>query len=416
MSSGGTKTGNFEMESIEMESIEKSQEDLIREQQYAIESLENEIDNLRRRMNSASSDDSEDRLYEMTRELMQAHRRNRKLTGTLREAKERLEELKEKVEQLSAPPNNYGIFLQKNSDGTVDIDLSGKRWKVNADPQINLDKMRRGQEVIVNGVFNVVAVREFDKRGEVVKLKEVLDEERAIVVMRADEERVVELSELTDSRSLKFGDSVLLNPATGMLMEKLPKVEVEDLMLEEVPDITYGDVGGLDGQIEDIRDVIETPYLYPREYQEFDLTPPKGVLLYGPPGCGKTLVAKAIANSLAKQIQKKTGKEGIKGFFINVKGPELLNKYVGETERKIREVFQKAREKAKDGFPVVIFFDEMDSLFRSRGMGISSDMESTVVPTFLAEIDGVEGLKDVIVVGARRTSSSAAVTSGARDE
>ena len=400
MSSGGTKTGNFEMESIEMESIEKSQEDLIREQQYAIESLENEIDNLRRRMNLASSDDSEDRLYEMTRELMQAHRRNRKLTGTLREAKERLEELKEKVEQLSAPPNNYGIFLQKNSDGTVDIDLSGKRWKVNADPQINLDKMRRGQEVIVNGVFNVVAVREFDKRGEVVKLKEVLDEERAIVVMRADEERVVELSELTDSRSLKFGDSVLLNPATGMLMEKLPKVEVEDLMLEEVPDITYGDVGGLDGQIEDIRDVIETPYLYPREYQEFDLTPPKGVLLYGPPGCGKTLVAKAIANSLAKQIQKKTGKEGIKGYFINVKGPELLNKYVGETERKIREVFQKAREKAKDGFPVVIFFDEMDSLFRSRGMGISSDMESTVVPTFLAEIDGVEGLKDVIVVGA----------------
>ena len=400
MSSGGTKTGNFEMESIEMESIEKSQEDLIREQQYAIESLENEIDNLRRRMNSASSDDSEDRLYEMTRELMQAHRRNRKLTGTLREAKERLEELKEKVEQLSAPPNNYGIFLQKNSDGTVDIDLSGKRWKVNADPQINVDEMRRGQEVIVNGVFNVVAVREFDKRGEVVKLKEVLDEERAIVVMRADEERVVELSELTDSRSLKFGDSVLLNPATGMLMEKLPKVEVEDLMLEEVPDITYEDVGGLDEQIEDIRDVIETPYLYPKEYQEFDLTPPKGVLLYGPPGCGKTLVAKAIANSLAKQIQKRTGKESIKGYFINVKGPELLNKYVGETERKIREVFQKAREKARDGFPVVIFFDEMDSLFRSRGMGISSDMESTVVPTFLAEIDGVEGLKDVIVVGA----------------
>ena len=415
MSSGGTKTGNFEMESIEMESIEKSQEDLIREQQYAIESLENEIDNLRRRMNSASSDDSEDRLYEMTRELMQAHRRNRKLTGTLREAKERLEELKEKVEQLSAPPNNYGIFLQKNSDGTVDIDLSGKRWKVNADPQINLDKMRRGQEVIVNGVFNVVAVREFDKRGEVVKLKEVLDEERAIVVMRADEERVVELSELTDSRSLKFGDSVLLNPATGMLMEKLPKVEVEDLMLEEVPDITYGDVGGLDEQIEGIRDVIETPYLYPKEYQEFGLTPPKGVLLYGPPGCGKTLVAKAIANSLAKQIQKKTGKEGIKGYFINVKGPELLNKYVGETERKIREVFQKAREKAKDGFPVVIFFDEMDSLFRSRGMGISSDMESTVVPTFLAEIDGVEGLKDVIVVGAlRRWCATARTTTRCR--
>ena len=383
-----------------MESIEKSQEDLIREQQYAIESLENEIDSLKRRLNSVSSDDTEDRLYEMTRELMQAHRRNRKLTGTLREAKEKLEELKEKVEQLSAPPNNYGIFLQKNDDGTVDIDLLGKRWKVNADPEVNVDELQKGQEVIVNGVFNVIAVRGFDQRGEVVKIKEVLDDERAIVTMRADEERVVELSELTDSRSLKLGDSVLLNQATGMLMEKLPKIEVEDLMLEEVPDITYRDVGGLDEQIEDIRDVIETPYLYPKEYQEFDLTPPKGILLYGPPGCGKTLVAKAIANGLAKQVREKTGKEDIKGYFINVKGPELLNKYVGETERKIREVFQKAREKARYGFPVVIFFDEMDSLFRSRGMGISSDMESTVVPTFLAEIDGVEDLKGVVVIGA----------------
>ena len=330
-----------------MESIEKSQEDLIREQQYAIESLENEIDSLKRRLNSVSSDDTEDRLYEMTRELMQAHRRNRKLTGTLREAKEKLEELKEKVEQLSAPPNNYGIFLQKNDDGTVDIDLLGKRWKVNADPEVNVDELQKGQEVIVNGVFNVIAVRGFDQRGEVVKIKEVLDDERAIVTMRADEERVVELSELTDSRSLKLGDSVLLNLATGMLMEKLPKIEVEDLMLEEVPDITYRDVGGLDEQIEDIRDVIETPYLYPKEYQEFDLTPPKGILLYGPPGCGKTLVAKAIANGLAKRVREKTGKEDIKGYFINVKGPELLNKYVGETERKIREVFQKAREKAR---------------------------------------------------------------------
>ena len=383
-----------------MESIEKSQEDLIREQQYAIESLENEIDSLKRRLNSVSPDDTEDRLYEMTRELMQAHRRNRKLTGTLREAKEKLEELKEKVEQLSAPPNNYGIFLQKNDDGTVDIDLLGKRWKVNADPEVNVDELQKGQEVIVNGVFNVIAVRGFDQRGEVVKIKEVLDDERAIVTMRADEERVVELSELTDSRSLKLGDSVLLNLATGMLMEKLPKIEVEDLMLEEVPDITYRDVGGLDEQIEDIRDVIETPYLYPKEYQEFDLTPPKGILLYGPPGCGKTLVAKAIANGLAKRVREKTGKEDIKGYFINVKGPELLNKYVGETERKIREVFQKAREKARSGFPVVIFFDEMDSLFRSRGMGISSDMESTVVPTFLAEIDGVEDLKGVVVIGA----------------
>ena len=368
--------------------------------EFMIESLENENDDLKRRLNAAPSDDSDVRLYEMTRELMQAHRRNRKLTSTLQEAKEKLEHLKEKVEQLSAPPNNYGVFLGTNDDGTIDIDLGGKRWKVKSDPDINVEQLKKGQEVIVNGVLNVVGVREFDQRGEVVKVKEVLDESRTIVSLRADEERVVEISEPLNAETLKLGDNVLLNHGTGMIMEKLPKTEVEDLLLEAVPDIRYSDIGGLDDQIEAIRDAIETPYLYPDEYKEFALTPPKGILLYGPPGCGKTLIAKAVANSLATRVRKLTGRDDIKGYFINIKGPELLNKYVGETERKIREVFQKASEKSKEGVPVIIFFDEMDSLFRSRGMGISSDMESTLVPQFLAEIDGVESLRDVVVIGA----------------
>ena len=372
----------------------------IREMEFMIESLENENDDLKRRLNAAPSDDSDVRLYEMTRELMQAHRRNRKLTSTLQEAKEKLEHLKEKVEQLSAPPNNYGVFLGTNDDGTIDIDLGGKRWKVKSDPDINVEQLKKGQEVIVNGVLNVVGVREFDQRGEVVKVKEVLDESRTIVSLRADEERVVEISEPLNAETLKLGDNVLLNHGTGMIMEKLPKTEVEDLLLEAVPDIRYSDIGGLDDQIEAIRDAIETPYLYPDEYKEFALTPPKGILLYGPPGCGKTLIAKAVANSLATRVRKLTGRDDIKGYFINIKGPELLNKYVGETERKIREVFQKASEKSKEGVPVIIFFDEMDSLFRSRGMGISSDMESTLVPQFLAEIDGVESLRDVVVIGA----------------
>lgn len=378
----------------------KSREAVIRELKFANESLEIEVENLRRQLSTAPSDDVENRLYDMTRELMQLHRRNRKLTSTLQDAKEQLEHLKEKVDQLSAPPNNYGAFLQSNDDNTIDIDLGGKKMKVNVDPEINVDALQKGQEVIVNGVFNVVGVKEFDQQGEVVKVKEMLDDQRVIVNLRADEERVVEISDSVKEETLKLGDNVRLNHITGMVMEKLPKVEVEDLLLEEVPDIKYADIGGLDEQIESIRDAIEMPYLYPSEFEAFNLTPPKGILLYGPPGCGKTLIAKAVANSLAERVRQQTGRDDVKSYFINIKGPELLNKYVGETERKIREVFQKAKEKSTEGVPVIIFFDEMDSLFRSRGMGISSDMESTLVPQFLSEIDGVEGLRDVIVIGA----------------
>jgi proteasome-associated ATPase len=400
--SGNTLEEIQEQANLSAPSSERiSYERKIRELTFTIESLESEIDDLRRRLNAAPSDDVEVRLYEMTRDLMHAHRRNRKLTSTLQEAKEKLEQLKEKVEQLSAPPNNYGVYLQSNDDGTLDIDLGGKRWRVNADPEIDTDQLQKGQEVIVNGVMNVVSVREFERQGEVVKVKEMLDDNRVLVNLRADEERVVEISDpISKEEELKFGDNVMLNPITGMVMEKLPKLEVEDLLLEEVPDIKYSDIGGLNEQIEAIRDAIETPYLYPNEYKEFQLKPPKGVLLYGPPGCGKTLIAKAVANSLAARVREQTGRDDVESYFINIKGPELLNKYVGETERKIREVFQKAKDKSKEGVPVIIFFDEMDSLFRSRGMGISSDMESTVVPQFLAEIDGVEGLRDVVVIGA----------------
>jgi len=398
------KTDNFSdgMENSRTSSTDEActSEDLVRQQMYKIESLQNEIEDLKEQLSTPPTDESDLRLYEMTRELMTAHRRNRKLANALQETREHLQGLKEKVEQLSAPPNHYGIFLNENGDGTVDIDMFGKKQRVNVDPDIQIGQLQRGQEVMLNGAFNVVGSRDFDCRGEVVKIKEILDQRRVLISLRADEERVVEVSEQIKVSDLKFGDAVLLNRVSGILMEKLPQYEIEDLMLEEVPDISFNEIGGQDEQIENIRDAIETPYLYPEEYKEFNLSPPKGILLYGPPGCGKTMMASAIANNLAKRIREKTGREDVKGYFINVKGPELLNKYVGETERKIREVFQKARDKSKEGVPVVIFFDEMDSLFRSRGMGISSDMESTVVPTFLAEIDGIEGLRDVIVIGA----------------
>ena len=372
----------------------------IRTLQGTIDMLQGELENMQQQQRAVYVKDLESRLYEMQRELMTAHRRNKKLTGTLQEAKEKLQILKEKVAQLSAPPNNYGVFLTANEDGTVDIDISGRKWRVNLDPAIKAQDLSVGQEVVVNSGMNVVGVKAAERHGDVVKIKERIEDELAVVSLRTDEERVVRIAASLKEESLKTGDNVLLNHTTSMLMEKLPKREIEDLLLEEVPNIGYADIGGLDTQIEAIRDAIEMPYLYPKEYKEFNLSPPKGVLLYGPPGCGKTLIARAVANGIAERVRKQTGRDEVRGYFINIKGPELLNKYVGETERKIREIFQKARDKSKEGFPVIIFFDEMDSLFRSRGMGISSDMESTLVPQFLAEIDGVENLRDVIVIGA----------------
>ena len=375
-------------------------EQQMRALQGTIDMLESELDNMRRQQHAVYVKDLETQLHETQRELMAAHRRNRRLTSTLQEAKEKLQILKEKVDQLSAPPNNYGVFLGANEDGTIDIDISGRKWRVNIDPALRNQNFKIGQEVIVNSGMNVVDIKNAERHGDVVKIKEQIDDELAIVNLRTDEERVVRVAESLKGETLKIGDNVLLNHTTSMVMEKLPKREVEDLLLEEVPDIGYADIGGLDEQINAIRDAIELPYLYPKEYQEFNLSPPKGVLLYGPPGCGKTLIARAVASSIAERVRKESGRDDVRGYFINIKGPELLNKYVGETERKIREVFQKAREKSKEGFPVIIFFDEMDSLFRSRGMGISSDMESTLVPQFLSEIDGVENLRDVIVIGA----------------
>jgi proteasome-associated ATPase len=228
----------------------------------------------------------------------------------------------------------------------------------------------------------------------------MLSEHRALVTARSDEDRVVRVARSLDGVSLRPGDALLMESRSGFVFEKIPRAEVEELVLEEVPDIDYEDIGGLGRQIEQIRDAVELPYLHAELFREYQLRPPKGILLYGPPGCGKTLIAKAVANSLAKKVAELTGKPEGRSYFLNIKGPELLNKYVGETERHIRLVFQRAREKANEGTPVIVFFDEMDSLFRTRGTGVSSDVENTIVPQLLAEIDGVESLQNVIVIGA----------------
>jgi len=364
--------------------------------------LEDEVAQLRRRLAAAPMDTRpiERQLSESMTKINALVERNEKLVLTLREARSQLLQLKEEVDRLAQPPSGYGVFLGPGPEGSVEVFTGGRRMRLTVSPSIDIPGLARGQQVRLNEALTVVEAGVFELIGEVCSLRELLPQDRALVVGHADEERVVHLAAPLMDIPLKPGDSLLVDTKAGYAYERVPKSEVEDLVLEEVPDVEYGDIGGLTRQIEQIRDAVELPFLHAELFREFQLRPPKGVLLYGPPGCGKTLIAKAVANSLAKKVAAARGVEHITSYFLNIKGPELLNKYVGETERTIRLIFQRAREKASDGTPVIVFFDEMDSVFRTRGTGVSSDVETTIVPQLLSEIDGVEGLENVIVIGA----------------
>ncbi|MCW2910959.1 MAG: proteasome ATPase, partial [Actinomycetia bacterium] len=373
-----------------------AREDQVQGLTTQISFLEEEVAVLRRRLADSPRHVRllEERLRETEASLASVTGQNERLADTLREARDQIVALKEEVDRLAQPPSGFGVFLEACEDGTADVFTGGRKMRVSVSPAVELEKLRPGQEVVLNEALNVVIAQGYETVGEVVMLKELLEDgDRALVISHADEERVVRLAEPLRDSILRAGDSLLLEPRSGYVYERIPKAEVEELILEEVPDITYSDIGGLGSQIVQIRDAVELPYLHADLFREHQLRPPKGVLLYGPPGCGKTLIAKAVANSLAKQVAARTaqqraasgeeaepapepsqakgakgkdareGKEG-KSFFLNIKGPELLNKYVGETERHIRLVFQRAREKASEGMPVIVFFDEMDSIFR----------------------------------------------------
>ncbi|KAA0023646.1 proteasome ATPase [Antrihabitans cavernicola] len=360
--------------------------------------------------------ESPDRSRELESRVDSLTIRNTKLMDTLKEARQQLIALREEVDRLGQPPSGYGVLLSVHEDQTVDVFTSGRKMRLTCSPNIETETLLQGQTVRLNEALTIVEAGTFERVGEITTLREILDGNRALVVGHADEERVVwlaeplaKVSEIDDVedpdspiRKLRPGDSLLVDTKSGFAFERVPKAEVEDLVLEEVPDVGYEDIGGLGRQIEQIRDAVELPFLHKDLFREYSLRPPKGVLLYGPPGCGKTLIAKAVANSLAKKIAEARGQDAkeAKSYFLNIKGPELLNKFVGETERHIRIIFQRAREKASEGTPVIVFFDEMDSIFRTRGSGVSSDVETTVVPQLLSEIDGVEGLENVIVIGA----------------
>jgi len=375
----------------------------IHELELQVRFLEDEVALLRRRLTNAPRQVKilEEKLLEAKGDLARALAQNEKLVATLKAERERIEGLREEVEKLSQPPASFGVFLGRNEDGTADVFTAGRKMRVNVAPELDEERLVRGVEVILNEALNVVEVLEPDRAGEVMHVKDRLDEDRVIVVGRADEEMVVTLSAgLRAEEQIRAGDPLLVDPRSAIALEKLPKEEVEELVLEEIPDVSYEDIGGLEAQIEAIRDAVELPFLYAELFQEHQLEAPKGVLLYGPPGCGKTLIAKAVAKSLADKVRERTGRQDAHSYFLNIKGPELLNKYVGETERQIRQIFQRAKERSEEGLPVIVFFDEMDSIFRTRGSGISSDVESTIVPQLLSELDGVETLKNVIVIGA----------------
>ncbi|HJQ72036.1 MAG TPA: proteasome ATPase [Actinomycetota bacterium] len=380
----------------------EQREKQVHELQTQISFLEEEVGLLRRRLTNAPRQVQllEEKLVETREALARATGQNEKLADALRDEKQRIEALAEEVEKLSQPPATFGVFIGSNDDGSVDVVTAGRKLRVMPAPDLDADKLVSGAQVILNDALNVVEVLDPDGTGQVVKVKDRLGTDRAVVVSRGDEEHVAYLAGSLLGTVVRAGDPVLFDARSGVATELLPREEVEELVLEEIPDITYEDIGGLEGQIEAIRDAVELPFLYAELFQEHQLEAPKGVLLYGPPGCGKTLIAKAVAKSLADKVRERTGREDARSYFLNVKGPELLNKYVGETERQIREIFQRAKERSEEGLPVIVFFDEMDSIFRTRGTGISSDVESTIVPQLLSELDGVETLKNVIVIGA----------------
>ena len=353
---------------------------------------------------------------ESIRELQLANRtlgtRNAKLVSMLKASRDKLEEMNARLEALAEPPSTYGTLLAVSHKGQeAEVFTNNRRMRVPVSPLVDRAAMVPGCTVRLAEGLQVVEVTGIEDSGDIAQVVEIVGE-RVIIADKMGEESVVKaagsLRDAVLAKDITPGDSVIVDRRSGWAFEAVPRTEVTSLVLEEVPDVSYEDIGGLSHQIEQIRDAVELPFLHPEIYLEYGLRPPKGVLLYGPPGNGKTLIAKAVANSLAQQMGGQSGgvaaagedKPRAKSYFLNIKGPELLNKFVGETERQIRQIFEQARRVASSGKPVIVFFDEMEAIFRTRGTGVSSDMESTVVPQLLAELDGVESVGNVIVIGA----------------
>ena len=345
-------------------------------------------------------DNGEYTTTQLRQEIVSLEQKNERLSKSLYAARSRIEEMSEQLASLTSPPMSFATIIEVKNNRTVDALVGNRKMNLSLSSRVDADRLYAGMDVCLNDQLLVVAPGIPENIGQMVHIEMLMEGERALVKVHPDESHVMRIAGHISSQDVKVGDTVIADMRSGFIVDIIERPDVEHLMLEENPQVQYEDIGGLASQIEHIKDAIELPLLRPELYREYGLKPPKGILLYGPPGCGKTLIAKAVATSLAAHAYQVNEKAKAAPYFLNIKGPQLLDKYVGETERQIREIFARARDRASHGVPVVVFFDEMEALFRTRGSGISSDVETTVVPQLLAEIDGVEKLDNVIVIGA----------------
>ena len=317
---------------------------------------------------------------------------------TFQEARKTIVELEGALEKVTAPANRIATYLGAPNEGIAYISIGGSDYYTNVDPRVDIGSLKVGTRVLVNEAYAVVGDLGYSPSGPVSKVIDILSDGRLRVGQEHGLQAVVlERSSTLREVPLKVGEDIRIDPSYKVALERLTTPETKDYYLEDVPELPWNKIGGQQEAIQAIKDTIEMPALHPELFKRYQYSTPKGFLLYGPPGCGKTLIGKATAYNLVRQLNEESG-EGLKECFMHVKGPEILNMWLGESERIVREIFARAREKRKEGFLPVVFIDEAESVLGTRRAIRSHNIANTVVPMFCSEMDGIESLQDVILI------------------